>query len=480
MRTHVLLIGTTPTYATLLEYRLTQQAAVTVEHVTTAEAGMQAIHDTTTVVVVDVHLPDTSGLDLMETLRAEHPNRCLLQLVRTDERALLAEALGRGATDFVRRGHNDLKRIEWWMRQMQNDHTDAVAHAGRSGAFGPETVGTDAAVQQVHSLMHRALNSSLSVAFVGEPGTGKAYLAQHMHQRSDRADTPLHVVNCTALAIDANTHPFESALQSADGGMLLLDRVAELSAAAQARLQRVLQASTADVRLLSTATHAIEQAVQEGTFRRDVYDRLFQLVVQLPPLRKRGRDVLLLAQQFLKDVAANTSDAPVSFSLDAHRSLLQHSWPGNIRELRTSIERAIVLADGNVITPTDLQLDPSSTKTRSLEATETETGDYEASIPSGSYSMFDVAKRHEEDGTDREPIEQPESHAAFSTRTPVLPLPELIRHAAYHAVHVNQGSRTNAADALAVSPETLNTILDESAFDVHVASATASDSDAAG
>jgi transcriptional regulator with GAF, ATPase, and Fis domain len=214
-----------------------------------------------------------------------------------------------------------------------------------------------------------------TVLLTGESGTGKEVLARAIHQSSVRADRPFVALNCAALPetlVESELFGHErGAFTGADrlkrgrfelaaGGTLFLDEIGELTPAVQAKLLRVLQERQyerlggtttlhADFRLIAATNRDLERAVPDGRFREDLYYRVAVFRIHLPTLRERGEDVLLLADHFARELGARIERQQPRFSNEARESLLAHSWPGNVRELQNAIERALILAEGALI-----------------------------------------------------------------------------------------------------------------------------------
>ena len=418
MTPHVLVIGTSTTYVTLIRYRLARTGTVDVQHVRTGDVGLRALRDETRLVVVDLHLPGESGLEVVEQLQGQRPDLPVLLLTTTDERSVISEAFGRGATDVLMRGNNDLDRIEWWIEQIDGDSGDG---------FMPSTdtnlIGQSPAMKRVYRMMDKALRGSLTVALLGESGTGKEQVARALHARSDRAGAPFVAVNCAAIPHDLAESVFfghekgsftgaeqkrKGHFEQADGGTLFLDEIGELDLGLQSKLLRAVQnreiqrvgSSTSipfDARILCATNSDLKTMLEHGTFREDLYYRLFQFPIRLPPLRERGDDVLLLARHFLHEAARESSNPPAVFSPEARRWMLRYNWPGNVRELRTTVERAVLLADGPAVTPADLSPDWDE-EMPSIHDTPTVPMQTPAFAKSGATrSMFDVAEETEPD-----------------------------------------------------------------------------------
>jgi transcriptional regulator with PAS, ATPase and Fis domain len=223
-----------------------------------------------------------------------------------------------------------------------------------------------------------------TVLVTGESGTGKELVAHAIHHASPRAAGPFVALNCAALpdtlletelfghergAFTGADRQKPGRFELAAGGTLFLDEVAELSPAVQAKLLRVLQEREfqrvggtatlkADVRLVAATNRDLARLVEDGKFREDLYYRLNVFTVELPALRDRGDDVLLLAAHFAKELAARMGKTEAGLSRDAREALLAHRWPGNIRELGNAIERALIVSEGGLITAAQLGLVP--------------------------------------------------------------------------------------------------------------------------
>ena len=244
-------------------------------------------------------------------------------------------------------------------------------------------IGDSPAMKKVYRLMQKALRGDLTVAIQGESGTGKELVAQAIHHNSKRRRGPFVVVNCAAIPRDLMESEFFGhekgsftgaharkigKFEQADGGTIFLDEVGELNLDLQAKLLRALQNREItrvggnetiefDARVISATNKDIIEMIRGGGFREDLYYRLFQFPIQLPPLRERGQDILLLAHHFMKQYIQTYPEFKGKrLSSQARKAILDFSWPGNVRELKSAIERAILISDEPDITPGDLML----------------------------------------------------------------------------------------------------------------------------
>ena len=236
------------------------------------------------------------------------------------------------------------------------------------------------AMRRLYELAGRLARGTISTLIVGETGTGKEMLAEHVHRASPRAAGPLIRINCAAFAdglveselfghargaFTGATRDHRGLLEAASGGTVVLDEVGELPPPIQAKLLRVLEDRALvrvgtttpvaiDVRFVASTNRDLEAAVASGGFRRDLYFRLAGAVLAVPPLRDRADEIVALAQAFLADAGRRLARPGLGLDDSALTALRQHAWPGNVRELKNVIERAVLVVDGDRVTAADL------------------------------------------------------------------------------------------------------------------------------
>jgi len=326
--------------------------------------------------------PIAAAVGRLLALRREHVDRLYaareaLGLCRPDRCSRL-----RASTRRLRGESARLRTVQEELRRHQDDSETVRALPERLERTVPfeELLGDSPAVKALVSQLDRAAASEASVLVVGETGTGKELVARALHRRSRRAGGPFVALNCAALpeglleselfghvkgAFTGADADRRGLLQRARGGTFFLDEIGDMPPLLQAKLLRVLQERRVrpvggerevevDIRLVAATHFDLERAVREGTFRQDLLYRLNVVGVEVPPLRKRGDDALLLAQHFLRVFAAESGKPVTGIAPAAGRLLLAYDWPGNVRQLENCIERAVAMTAHTEIQPEDL------------------------------------------------------------------------------------------------------------------------------
>ena len=334
------------------------------------------------IVLTDLRMPGSDGLQLVERLKNEMPGLPVVVITAHGTVETAVQAMRRGAVDFLMKPCTAdtlqlvLRRIE---RTSKLERENEYLRQEVLGA-GSRTIAESPAMQETVRSAQRIAKSKGTVLVTGESGTGKERIAQMIHQESNRASAPFVRVNCAALSENLleselfghEKGAFTGAIKSregrfelADGGTLLLDEIGEISPALQAKLLRVLEeeefervGGTAtikvDVRVIATTNRDLAAEVKAGRFREDLYYRLHVLLIHVAPLRERSKDVLPLARHFLTHFARTQGTNELTLSTAAEQKLLQWTWPGNVRELENVLQRAVVLSQGTTIEPTDI------------------------------------------------------------------------------------------------------------------------------
>ena len=336
------------------------------------------------VALLDVKLPDGEGTELLAELVDAHEVPCVMMTAHgTVESAV--EALKKGASDYLEKPFG-MDRLEATLHvTLERTRLLREVRALRERSpLAARMVGGSPAMRDVLALVEKmAPADSATVLLLGETGTGKGVLARTLHEMSPRRDGPFVNVTCSALSetlMETELFGHEKGaftdarslkrglVEVADGGTLFLDEIGELSIGVQGKLLRFIEERTfrrvggtrdlrVDVRIVAATNRELEAEVESGRFREDLFYRLSVLPIELPPLRHRRSDVPLLATTFLRGFARELGKRIHGIDREAMELLLHHDWPGNVRELRNAIERAVLLADGDVLRPSHLPPD---------------------------------------------------------------------------------------------------------------------------
>jgi two-component system, NtrC family, response regulator AlgB len=356
--------------------------------VTTASTAQEALRrmesGTFQAILLDLKLQQDSGLDLLGEISRRDPNASVVIVTAYASIETAVEAMRRGAFDFLAKPctpeqvRQVLEKVEQ-TRRLQNR---VIELESRLKAEAPEVdLESEAPVmEKVLSIATKAAASEATVLILGESGTGKSVLARAMHERSARAKGPFVTVSCPSLSRDLLESElfghvkgaFTGALAEtvgkvtvAEGGTLFLDEIGDLPPEIQAKLLRLLQekeyervgdtrSRRANVRIISATNKDLGPAVAAGRFREDLYYRLNVISIPIPPLRDRSVDLARIAEKQLQFFSRRSGKPSLTFSAEALQAMRAYSWPGNLRELRNVIERAVILAEADRIEAADL------------------------------------------------------------------------------------------------------------------------------
>ena len=335
------------------------------------------------ILLTDLRLPKTSGLDLLRRARGQYPNTAVLVLTQYGSIETAVEATRLGAVDYVTKPFHvgELKaRLARVARDVELDQENRLLREQlrtRPGFGG--LIGMTAKMQRVFKMMEKVSQHEYSVLILGESGTGKELVARSIHFSGPRKDKPFVPVDCSSLvptlieselfgyvkgAFTGAFHAKQGLLEAANGGTLFLDEIGEMPVDMQAKFLRALQereikpvGSTelrpVNVRVIAATHRDLEQAIRNGQFRQDLYFRLNVVQVKLPPLRERKSDIPLLVTAFL-DKFADPQEPSRAISNEAMQRLMAYDWPGNVRELENAVERAVALGSGPIVHVGDL------------------------------------------------------------------------------------------------------------------------------
>ncbi len=332
-------------------------------------------------VFLDVKMAGLDGLETLSRLRTLDPRGQIVMISGHGTIATAVEATQRGAFDFLEKPL-DTDRLLLTVRNALA-HAELVGENARLREAAQSRyamVGASTALEAVRELIAKVGPTAARVPITGENGTGKELVARALHESSPRRDQPLIEVNCAAIPSElieselfghmkgSFTGAFADRagkFEQADGGTLFLDEVGDMSLSAQAKLLRVLQEGVVtriggaksiqvDVRVLAATNKDLESEIAEGRFREDLLYRLNVVPIEVPPLRERLEDIPALVAHFAEQLAAGAGVPGKTFAEDAIERLQERGWPGNIRELRNAVERALILSPGKVIAAADI------------------------------------------------------------------------------------------------------------------------------
>ena len=342
------------------------------------------------VTLLDLGLPPRpadpdEGLATLAELKAVDEMAKVIVISGQGEKKNALEAVAAGAYDFLCKPVDPdelkllLKRCIY-LADLEREYQKAK-ESQRVTVF-EDMLGTSPQMQGVFSFIRKVATTTAPVLLLGESGTGKEMAALAIHRRGPRKDEPFIPINCNAIpenlleselfghekgSFTGATTQRAGLVETANGGTLFLDEIGELPPSIQVKLLRFLQEHrfqrvggrqelTSDARVIAATNVDLKAGINQGSFREDLYFRLAVLVISLPPLRERGDDVVLLAQEFLQKYAAQNGKTNIAFVPETLRAINRHPWPGNVRELQNRIKRAVIMADSKRITEKDLEL----------------------------------------------------------------------------------------------------------------------------
>jgi two-component system response regulator AtoC len=380
-------------YARMLSYRLDKNDQYDVSVFNSGEDVLKALDDKPDLVLLDIMMPGIDGVEVLRQMLTRMPDVPVIMVSAQGVIDTAVEAMKLGAYDYITKGQDDLVKLDSIVRNvLEKVSLEREVESLRSEISEKYQIkgmiGESAAMQEVYRKIQKATRGDLMVAVQGESGTGKELVAKAIHYASGRKRGPFVVVNCAAIPRDLMESEFFGhekgsftgaharkigKFEQADGGTIFLDEIGELDLDLQAKLLRALQEGELtrvggsetidfDARVICATNRDIVRMIRDGKFREDLYYRLFQFPIPLPPLRERDADVLLLSNTFFRDFIAKHPDFKgKKISTQARRAIENYTWPGNVRELKSAIERAILLSDEAEISAADLMIADNNT-----------------------------------------------------------------------------------------------------------------------
>jgi two-component system, NtrC family, response regulator len=367
------------------------------------------------VITLDLGLPPDSanvseGFSVLEEILSVSPRAKVIVITGNDDRENALKAIAKGAYDYYQKPVDpDILGIiverAFHLSNLENEIRLLAIKNPISPLDGIITANSK--MLEVCHMVEKVAPTDAAILLFGESGTGKEILAHSVHDLSSRSDEKFVTINCAAIpeslleselfgyekgAFTGATNSKIGKIERANKGTLFLDEIGELPMSLQAKLLRFLQEKTieriggkgeikVDVRII-TATHRdLDEMIKQDKFREDLYYRISEIVVRIPPLRERAGDAVLLAKNFLSKMASQTKSTAQSFSKDALLVIDQYQWPGNIRELKNKIKRAVIMSESKIVTEKELEIDIDDNKSEVLKLRDIrEVAEYEAII----------------------------------------------------------------------------------------------------
>ncbi len=345
------------------------------------------------VVTLDLGLPPdpdnaSEGLAALSDILLKSPETKIIVVTGNDDRSVAVESVARGAYDFCE------KPIDLELLKLILGRAVRLAGLERENrrlkeASGEKQSAIKGASKQLSSVLHtvdKVADSDLSILILGESGTGKELIAGALHSQSSRSSGPFVAINCASIpnelleselfgyekgAFTGATRSTPGKIELANGGTLFLDEIGDMPIGLQAKILRFLQERViervggrqeiaVDVRIVSATHRDIDQLINQELFRQDLYFRIGEIEVTVPPLRERAGDAELLAKSFLQQFAQESQKSVKGFTPEAIQLINSYSWPGNVRELKSSVKRGVIMADGALVNDQDLGLRQAS------------------------------------------------------------------------------------------------------------------------
>ncbi|WP_029297333.1 sigma-54-dependent transcriptional regulator [Chryseobacterium hispalense] len=382
----IFLVDDDPFFAEMLKYYLQLNPDYTVYIFNTGKECLSALYQAPDVICIDFGLPDLQGDELFIQIKNVYPDLPMIVISGQENIEVAVNFLKQGAKDYIVKNEhtkellwNSIIRIRETI-SLKQEVEELKDELGTKYAFEKTIIGQSESIKKTFSKINKALQSNINVSISGETGTGKEVVAKAIHYNSARKNKPFIAVNMAAIpkelveseffghekgSFTGATERMLGKFEQANGGTIFLDEIAELDLNIQSKLLRALQEREItriggnqriklDVRVI-TATHKdLADEVKAGTFREDLYYRIIGLPIELPPLRDREQDTLILARHFIELFAKENKSKPLGLSNQAKKKLLTYSFPGNVRELKSVIDLACVMSDHGEIMAEDI------------------------------------------------------------------------------------------------------------------------------
>ena len=385
MKKRILVVEDEDKLRRVIELQLTS-AGFEVDKAAAAEEGLKVV-DRADLVLTDLKLPNMDGLEFLALIRRQNAQVPVIIMTAYGSVETAVESMKAGATDFLLKPFSldhlmqvVEKALE--VRALRDENRALKQQLGRRYEFD-NIIGRSPAMQEIFAAIERVAPTRATVLLAGESGVGKDLIARAIHFHSPRRDRPMVKINCTALPenlMESELFGYEKGaftgaqttkpgkFEQADTGTVFLDEIGDVPPAIQVKLLRVLQereferlgsnvTRRIDVRVIAATNTDLREALEQGTFREDLYYRLNVVPLNVPPLRERKQDIPFLAEHFVRKLAPETGSRVESISDAAMEKLVAYHWPGNVRELENIVERGLVMCTGTELEPADIKLE---------------------------------------------------------------------------------------------------------------------------
>jgi DNA-binding NtrC family response regulator len=382
-------------YGNMLKHRLSLNPDYEVELFLSGTDCLKNLYKNPSVISLDYRLPDMSGHEVLKNILEYNSDTPVIIVSGQEDITTAVELLKEGAYDYFVKDDNTKDRL-WNVInkikenfELKQEISELKEEIGKKYEFRKIIKGNSPAIKKIFDLIEKAINTNILVSLTGETGTGKELVAKAIHYNSPRSKQPFVAINVSAIpkelieselfghekgAFTGATTRKPGRFETANKGTLFLDEISEMDKSMQSKLLRVIQERELtrvggnevikfDIRLIVSTNKNLPQEVKKGNFREDLYYRLLGLPIELPPLRYRGDDILILAKYFVDEFCKENKMKKLTISTAAQEKLMNYPFPGNVRELKAIVELAAVLTNSDIIDENDISFNTTNTIT---------------------------------------------------------------------------------------------------------------------
>lgn len=373
-------------YADILEYQLTLNPDYEVTKFTTGKECLKNLYKHPSVVTLDYSLPDMSGREVLTEIKKYNQDIPVVMISGQEDIKIAVKLLKEGAYDYIVKDKDTIERI--WNainnirenQKLKSEISSLKAEIGKKYEFSNIIKGNSPAIKKIFTLIDKACSSNITVSVTGDTGTGKELVAKAIHYNSPRGKEPFVAINVSAIPkelVESEMFGYEKGaftgannkksgrFEDAGKGTIFLDEIGEMDLNTQTKLLRALQEKEfirvggnktikMEARVIVATHRNLAQEVENKNFRADLYYRLLGLPIELPPLRDRGNDIILLAGFFVEQFCKENDMPKKAVSAEAQKKLMGYNYPGNVRELKATMELAVVMSNSDTIQDTDI------------------------------------------------------------------------------------------------------------------------------